>query len=183
VTVPLARTSEEAHLFMDLNRCACGQAAFGRDSVLLSDGSQLLRRYAGACPGCGAKREFVFRVPDRPVPPAPRREVRFGSDEPSELVDAGQWMWIADSYAGLHSADPGQIPPAELPRARADLAYAAAAMDEVAKFVPAGADAVPESALWTERGRELYRREPYRFRLSTIDAVRDTYRRLLARLS
>jgi hypothetical protein len=55
-------------------------------------------------------------------------------------------------------------------------------MDEVAKFVPPGADAVPETAFWSDRGREEYRREPFRFRRSAIDAVREAYRGELARL-
>ncbi len=167
---------------MTLTPCTCGQRRFPLDSMLLSNGDELLRRYAANCPDCGQPREFLFRLPDEPEPRVARDQVWFGGDQPSELIDAGQWMWVAERYAGLHPADPRAMPPDELPRARADLAFAVAAMDEAAKFVPPGADAVPETAVWSDRGREEYRREPFRFRRAAIDAVRDAYRGDLARL-
>jgi hypothetical protein len=62
-------------------------------------------------------------------------------------------------------------------------AYALAALDEAAKFVPPGIGSVPESALWTESGRALWQREPDRFRLAVIDAYRDVYRDLITSLN
>ncbi len=181
MTVPLARTPAEAHLYMDISPCACGETQLARDSTLLASGDDMLRQYAGACPRCGAAREFLFRLPAMPTPSSPGR-VSFGGDEPSELLDPGQWLWVAEAYADLHPADPADFAPGEAQRARADLEYALAAVDEVVKFVPAGAQAVPESAFRSERGRAAYQREPYRFGLAVLVAVRDTYRDLLGRL-
>jgi hypothetical protein len=36
--VPLARTNEEAHLYMDLPPCACGEVAFERTSAVVATG-------------------------------------------------------------------------------------------------------------------------------------------------
>jgi hypothetical protein len=167
---------------MALHPCSCGRSRFPAESTLLANGDQLLRRYAETCPDCGQPREFLFRLPDEPEPRVPRGQVWFGGDQPSELIDAAQWLWVAERYAGLHAADPRQMPPDELPRARADLAFAVAAMDEAAKFLPPGDGTVPDTAIWSDRGRELYRREPFRFRRAAIDAVREAYRADLARL-
>jgi len=183
VTYPLARTTEEALRYMELHPCAnCGATDFGLDSVLFSDGSQLIRRYAGACAACGSAREFLFRVPAQPLPPAPDGYARFGGPEPSELLDAGEWIELSDAYGQGYPADPALIPPADLPRVRRRLAYALAGLDEAAKFVPPGADTVPEGALWTDSGRALWQHDPDRFRLSVIDAYRGTYRDLIERL-
>jgi hypothetical protein len=89
VTPPVARTSLEAHLYMDLRPCGCGVGRFGRASsvVELPDG-QLASRYAGDCAGCGSSREFVFRLPAEILSLAVG-EIRFGGTEPSELLDSG----------------------------------------------------------------------------------------------
>ncbi|MEU7873334.1 DUF6301 family protein [Dactylosporangium sp. NPDC049140] len=180
MTYPLARTTEEVLRYLELHPCVnCGSPDFGLDSVVFSDGSELVRRYAGACATCGAPREFLFRVPAQPLSPAPDGYTRFGGLEPSELLDAGEWIELSDDYAQGYPADPALIPPADLPRVRRRLAYALAALDEVVKFAPPGADTVPEAALWTDRGRALWQRDPARFRLPAIDAYRDAYRDLI----
>jgi hypothetical protein len=74
----------------------------------------------------------------------------FGSgDGPSRLVDAGQWLLASrelaeDARVLMGSDDPS----AAYDRLRA----AAAAVDEILKFVPPGADAVPDEAFWTDDG-------------------------------
>jgi hypothetical protein len=55
------------------------------------------------------------------------------------------------------------------------LAVARAAVDEVIKFVPAGADAVPHDGFWTREGRAVRDAEPGRFRLERLLIARDTY--------
>ncbi|MFG3709609.1 hypothetical protein [Micromonospora sp. NPDC047730] len=172
--LPPSRTSAEAHLYMDLRPCSCGETRFARQSavVALEDGD-LAARYTGACPTCGQPREFTFRLPAEPAV-APAGGFRYGGDEPSQLLDPGEWLRVADTYARSVPADgdAGQ-------RARATLIRAVAALDEVLKFIPPGEDVVPAAACTSEWGRDLRRREPGRFRRGRLATVRDTYAGML----
>jgi hypothetical protein len=175
MVLPVSRSSAEAHLYMDLHGCSCGQTGFDRDSevVALADGD-LGRRYSGACAGCGTPREFVFRLPaEAALPPAGR--VSFGGPEPSQLLDPGEWLAVADGYAAQAPADPAGLTPEQARHGRAVLDRAAAALDEVLKFVPEGGESVPEGAFFSDRGREVFAREPGRFRGNRLTAVRDVY--------
>jgi hypothetical protein len=166
VPPPLARTPAEAHLYMDIRPCeTCGERGFsGASAVVYVDG-ELCSQYTGTCPRCGGDRRFVFRLPDEPWLPL-ERDVAFGGPAPSELLDAGEWLIVADLASGRPQPDD------------ADLALAAAAIDEVLKFIPDGADAVPPEAIHTEDGRQAYEREPGRFRRTRLAAVAATYREL-----
>ncbi|MDW5327048.1 hypothetical protein [Plantactinospora sp. KLBMP9567] len=177
----LARTSAEAHLYMELHPCeSCGESSFDPASSVVAAEGELASRYSGTCLSCGAAREFMFRLPGEVLLPDDE-DPRFGDDRPSELLDAGEWLWLADVLASGMPADPAG-PDADGRRsARVDLLSAAAALSEVLKFVPAGADAVPAEALWSGRGHEVYAAEPGRFRRIRLEAVRDTYRDIAAR--
>jgi hypothetical protein len=165
---PLARTNAEAHLYMDLRPCdACGHRGFTGDSAMVFVDGELCSRYTGVCPRCGTERAFTFRLPEEIRLPL-ERDIVFGGPEPSELLDPGEWLTVADLAAGRPDPDDE------------DLALAAAAIDEVLKFVPAGAEEVPPQALRTEDGREVYEREPGRFRRVRLEAVASTYRDLVA---
>jgi hypothetical protein len=94
----------------------------------------------------------------------------FGGPEPSELLDAGQWLQVADSAVAVVPTDPVE--------AGKVLAVAQAAIAEVIKFVPAGADAVPEDEFWTPEGQAVREAEPGRFRLERLLIARDTYHEL-----
>jgi len=124
---------------------------------MLIDGT-LYERHTGTCQECGAAREFVFRVP--PDEQLRLDEVVFGGPERSELLDPGEWLAVAGlaaNRAGGADAD--------------DLLLAAAAVDEVLKFVPDDADEVPVEAFHSTTGRAGYERAPYRFgreRLATL---------------
>lgn len=159
---PLARTQDEAVLYMDLHRCPrCGaQQTRWEPGALVDAGGALARRYTGDCGSCGEHREFVFRVPDTiPARPAGAR-VHYGGDTPSELIDPGQWLGMSDPYAEeAHAAR--ERGDAALARSHAELA--AAFVGEALKFVPAGAPAVPEAAIWSTAGRRIYAAGPERF--------------------
>jgi hypothetical protein len=179
VALPLARTNLEAHLYMDLHPCACGESAFDRASAVVEAGGDLASRYSGACARCGAEREFRFRIPERILMPI-AGEVRFGGESPSELLDAGMWLWVADRYASRYPADPRRLDGPERRHARRDLATATAAVDEVVKFIPAGGEAVPDAAFWSAQGLAVRADEPGRFYRDRLEAVRGTYQELLA---
>lgn len=164
--LPAARTRDEALLYLDLTPCACGSMETPWESGVVGVAERLAVVYAGFCTGCGAAREYVFDLPERET--APRGWPTFGGPEPSLLIDAGEWLWVADHVAS-------GVPPAPEEAARA-LAMARAAVEEVLKFVPDGADRVPDEAFWTDRGRSVRTREPGRFRVERLLVVRDTYR-------
>ncbi|MGV9326545.1 hypothetical protein ACWDR1_33995 [Streptosporangium sandarakinum] len=168
---PVARSRDEALLYLDLSPCACGSADTAWESGLVTVAGEPVSRYAGTCSGCGAAREFLFGLPEREV--APTRFPAFGGPEPSRLLDAGEWLWVADTVAGNAPAGgPDEAAPV--------LAVAVAAMEEVVKFVPPGQDEVPGEAFWTERGRRVRDAGPGRFRLDRLLVVRDAYRSLAA---
>jgi hypothetical protein len=180
VTLPVARTRDEAHLYMDMHPCEqCGDVNVTWESSLTNDDGAPARRYRGACGGCGAQREFVFAAPERPVAPGPDDVVFFGGSEPSQLLDPGEWLLVADLCAQAGTALPGSPADAD---ARESMAIAAAAMDEIVKFVPPGADAVPEPAFWSVRGRTVHHQEPGRFHRRRLLIVRDTYRDALEQM-
>ncbi|MEJ3743606.1 hypothetical protein WEI85_09985 [Actinomycetes bacterium KLBMP 9797] len=175
MVLPVVRTRDEAHLYMDLRPCErCGSAEITWQSQLTHDGGVPARRYHGTCAGCGAAREFVFRLPERPAVPGDDG-VFFGGPEPSQLLDAGEWRLIADLGVREGSAPRTGDPADDAERQRA-FALALAAMDEIIKFIPDGADGVPESAFWTARGRAEYDRNPASFTRARLEIWRDTFR-------
>jgi hypothetical protein len=161
----LARTSAEAHLYMDFTACeTCGHLGFsGTHATLLVNG-KVHSSYHGPCPRCGTERRFEFRVPDELRLPQ-QHEIEFGGGVPSELLDPGEWLLIADLASRRAPAPDAQ-----------DMQLAAAAIDEVVKFIPDGADAVPPEAFRTDTGRGLHAKDPGRFRRRRLEAVANAYR-------
>jgi hypothetical protein len=154
---------------MDLHGCAaCGATSVDWADALIAEDGTMARRYHGSCAACGAEREFVFALPERPTPPAPGAYVTFGAaGEVSQLFDAGEWLEIADLLT--LAASVGEAPEEE---ARESVTIAVACYDEVLKFLPDDADEVPEAAFWSEAGRGLRRRSPDRFRRADLVARR-----------
>ncbi|MFI6918957.1 hypothetical protein ACIBIZ_03300 [Nonomuraea spiralis] len=165
---PVARTRDEALVYLDLNPCECGSVETEWASGVVSVEGALVKCYEGDCEGCGAEREYLFTLPAREVMPV--GWPTFGGPEPSQLLDAGEWMWLADLTAGNVPDDPED--------ARRALSMARSAMEEVLKFIPEGQDDVPAEAFWSVRGREVRAAEPPRFRRDRLLVVRDTYRDL-----
>jgi hypothetical protein len=168
---------------MDMHPCEeCGKSDAHWDSALTSDEGAPARRYSGRCPGCGSAREFVFRLPARPLLPGPGDVVLFGAEEPSELLDAGEWLYVADVCAQAAAGGPGRESGSGLTdEARESLIVAVAAMDEVLKFISEGRDEVPRAGFWSDRGRTLRQTEPGRFRRHPLLTMRNTYRAALER--
>jgi hypothetical protein len=168
----VARTRDEAHLYLDLHPCkTCGSVETDWSTGLTTVEGELVNRYAGVCGECEEPREYLFGLPDHPV--TPQGYPTFGGDEPSQLLDAGEWLWVADLTAG-------NVPTHDSDEAHHALAVAAAAIEEIVKFIPSGQDEAPADAFWSERGREMRAAEPGRFQLDRLMIVRDTYRDLAA---
>ncbi|MCC5576511.1 hypothetical protein IMZ11_12800 [Microtetraspora sp. AC03309] len=172
MTFAVARTRDEAHLYLDLHPCKqCGSVETEWARGLVNVEGELADRYTGTCDGCGAEREFLFGLPERPAMPA--GYPTFGGKESSQLIDAGEWMWVADLTAG-------NVPVGDRAEAHRTLSVAAAAVEEIVKFIPPGQEEVPDDGFWSERGRAVRAAEPGRFQLDRLLIVRDTYRDLAA---
>lgn len=154
---------------MDLRPCeGCGERGFsGRSATVLVAG-ELCSQYTGACRRCGQAREFTFRLPEEIRLPL-ERDVTFGGPEPSELLDPGEWLLVADLTAGGAADD-------------SDLMVAAAATEEALKFIPEGADRVPSEAIRSADGQQVYAQDPGRFSRRRLAAVAAAYREQAAKL-
>lgn len=176
MTLSRARSSAEAHLYMRLQACeVCGATEFSPDSSVVMVDGELASRYTGICPQCGTVREFTFLLPDEVIFPN-EEEPEFGDDQPSELLDPGEWLWLADASAGAAPAQPDGLSAQARQEALIDLRTAAAAVGEVLKFIPDGAEEVPSEAFRSPRGRAVYAQEPGRFRRGRLEVVQTTYR-------
>jgi hypothetical protein len=166
----LARTRDEAQLFLDLRPCErCGSVDMSWENALVFIDGRAARSYFASCPACGLERKFTFWAADPRSLPSRADGVAFGGTEPSELLDAGEWLWVADLTAS-------RVPVNDSRAAWRALAIATAAMDEILKFIPAGATEVPDSAFWSQRGQRVRAEEPGRFDRERLVIVRDTYR-------
>lgn len=175
----LARTNAEAHVFLSLQPCpSCGETRGDYRSSVIRVGRDLASRYTAVCPRCGDERVYRFRIPEE-ILHAPAGQVVFGGDEPSQLLDPGQWLEYADDRARRVPATRTGLDPEQRRGARHALVTAIAAIDEVLKFAPPGAETVPVSAFTSPAGRAALEREPGRFDTARLHAVRDTYTRRL----
>ena len=137
----------------------------------------LVTRYGGRCPTCRHEREFRFRIDnelaeDGQTAPLIPGEPEFGRAEPSEIIDAGQWLRSADR---ILAATPSSVlgVSAEEWRARRYMFRAAAeSVGEVLKFIPDDADEVPDRSFWTDDGRVERDRAPDRFRREKLEHLR-----------
>ncbi|MEU6278104.1 hypothetical protein ABZ871_37775 [Streptomyces populi] len=160
----IARSTQEAHLYMDLHACACGADGFEREHRLDERDGVLVAVYEGVCPECGRARSFAFRLTDE-LPPAPPA---FGGSEPSRIIDPGEFLWVGDQVATDAGLRLLHTPPAERHEQREGSAFALAAVEEVLKFLPRGLDRIPEELFTSERGREVYARAPHRFERAAL---------------
>ncbi|GAB2562364.1 hypothetical protein [Nocardia heshunensis] len=174
-TLPLARTNAEARLYVSLQPCpTCGETRCTFRSSVITVDDVLASRYAGECPGCGSPRTYEFRLPVEILPP-PASAVRFGADNPSELLDPGVWLWYSDLCSRQVPASTTGLDDRGMRAARHALATALAAVEETLKFIPPTSDRIPESAFTSPEGRATYTREPGRFTRPRLEALRDTY--------
>ncbi|MEC4018012.1 hypothetical protein [Streptomyces sp. H27-D2] len=155
----IARSSLEAHLYMDLHACECGAVSFDRQHHLEQRGDAMVAVYEGVCPECGRARSFSFQMTDELPPPPPA----FGGSNPSLIVDPGEFLLVSYRIATDTGLRLLNTPKAERRKYRAATEYGLAALEEVLKFIPEGQDVVPPSAFTSERGRALYEKEPGKF--------------------
>jgi hypothetical protein len=181
---PFARTREEVYVHLANQPCGvCGVGTLEVRGVAVGRDEQgrRLRTFTTVCGQCGDTRDHSFRFPEEEPPPLAERDVnrRFGGPEPSELLDPGQWLAVADrlladapqSVAGLTDAE------------RLELAdrveFAAAALEEVLKFMGEG-DRIDPHAFWSDLGHRLQLTAAWRFEREWLESDLLTCQELLA---
>jgi hypothetical protein len=160
-----ARSSSEAHLYMDLHACECGSGDFERRHRLEQHGDDILAVYEGVCRQCGTTRRFTFRMAEETPPPPPA----FGGPEPSKIIDPGEFADVAFRISESAGVELLNTPESEHHKLRNAVAYAVAAFEEIPKFIPPGEDAVPATAFTSEAGRARYEREPRKFERKILE--------------
>ena len=182
MSYPYARTFDEAYLYMELRPCVCGESEFDKTTASVIEDGVSVERYSGHCPNCGRARQFTFRMPEEP--PRISFDMVYGwGDEPSRLLDPGEWLGVADVFAanaraeldGADSADEQR-----LTRIFYQLSAAVAATGEAVKFLPSGADRIPEEAFRSQPGRLRFELSPERFRRTNLDAELAERKRTMA---
>lgn len=167
----VARSSLECHLYIQFQGCTCGAPASGLAHRLVQREGRLCAAYAGTCGRCARPLEFVFVLADEIVSAS-----QFGGAEPSQIIDAGQYLETSILAATAVPADFRGLTALQRDQGLQSLRRAIAALEEVLKFIPPGADAVPESAFFTPAGRAVRAREPGRFGCERLLAVLGSYR-------
>lgn len=157
-----ARSLQEARLYVDLRPCDCGTTTpFDPEFAVEEIDGQQVTVYSGSCPGCGTGRRFEFAgVPDGEG---------FG-DGTSSIIDPGEFLWVSD--VATDQALSFATGPADRQAAQTAFETALAALDEVLKFVPSGATAVPAELIGSELGRTVYDANPDRFQVERLEQRR-----------
>ncbi len=175
-----ARSHNEAVVYVLMRQCrACGG---GSRDVTDEVGTDSTTEYTAFCRDCTNIDTYTFRLPERD-PQGAVAGVAFGGDEPSSIIDAGEWLVFADRTAGGGPVEPAGLTPQERADAALALHAAAAAVREVMKFIRPGEERVSVSALWTDRGRAEYDRDPWRMSRGRMGAVETAYREAAERLA
>jgi hypothetical protein len=124
---------QEEHLYVLLQRCACGQAFELVSQTLENEGGRQVDRVTGRCSGCGRSQDFFFDVTgffgDRE---------RYGSlqvnptSEPSRAIDLEGWTKLGLFYLNM-------VPQAQEGPERIQTSYMAAqCIEEALKLFPPG---------------------------------------------
>ena len=175
-TVPQpARSDAEARLFLAATpcpRCRSTDAPWWHDAPSEPHGqvdgpritgqwrgrqvqARQVRRYTSRCQTCRLTRTFHIQLAEHDASTG-----LFGGPERSTLLDAGQWLAYVDA----------QAQPADGPPTRNALRTAAAAIEEVLKFIPPGKDCVSRDDLCA--GLAYFDQQPERFRRAELVQAR-----------
>ncbi|MCO1659137.1 hypothetical protein [Pseudonocardia humida] len=177
-----ARTIVEAHLYLDLLRADGG---LGPDdpgdpegwTTLVEGPISWILRADGAG---GRFAPFGITIAYADLAEARRTGVRFGPGR-STLIDAGQWLEMAEVYVEQAvEAEMAVTGGRDDLREEALLAwrFAVDVAGEVLRFLPEGAAELPDTAFWTERSRQTRRADPERFTRAALEHRVRTYRQL-----
>jgi len=173
-----ARTFAEAYVYLELNADTSEPVDYAQPHEVRRVGDE--RHMEWTTPTAAGPERIRIVVPV-PPPGEFERAGRYGfGDEPSTLIDPGGWRTLevaADRQAAVVMQGDSTVEAFQL--ALEELSAAIGAVDEQVKFLPPGAERVPESAFFTVAGREVWTREPEAFVRTRLMADGMRYRELL----
>lgn len=167
-----ARTVAEAHLYMDLRGAEPG----ARGQRLVQAGNELVSVYEARCHDDPAPTRFAFLVEDVTAPPW-----QYGGAAPSKIIAPDEFMVWADLLSKKVPASAEGLDPEQRRRHKLMLESAASCLLEAAKFIPPGAERVPEGAMALRDRWEKLQITPGRFDRPRLEIVAKTYRDIAAR--
>jgi hypothetical protein len=165
MTLPFARSFNEAILFIRLRPCRCGEMEAEWRDVHVLVGDQQARSFTGTCYGCARPRAFTVAMP----PDAKQSlDVVYGEgDAPSQVLDPGEWLGVSDLYGQrveeLLGDEEFGTADDDVNNVYYALSARVSAFDEILKFLPPAAPAVPEWQFRSIAGRSVYEALPERF--------------------
>ncbi|MFI7227274.1 hypothetical protein ACIBO5_29025 [Nonomuraea angiospora] len=168
----LARSLVEAYVYFDLAAGGVERGA-SRRAVAEQDADGWVVRLGGTEVLVPREAEVVAR----------QEGLIFGSGL-SELIDPGQWVLVAATYAsraleGALFFAAGPSDPEAFGKVETDWRFAADAVAEALKFFPRGAAELPPDAFWSEMGRALRESEPHRLTRQKLESDLAFYRQSL----
>ena len=107
MVLPVVRTRDEAHLYLDLRPCDCGSVETDWESGVVAVDSMLATAYSGTCSACGTEREFVFALPEREV--LPEGFPAFGGPEPDSTPPCRRFGPLIACVLGKNVAPSGIV--------------------------------------------------------------------------
>lgn len=177
------RSSRELHLYASRHPCSCGESDvrnFKYVTGWLADGRDLTA-LDGECPGCG-RRRFIqsWQEVDEPLGTLSRQDVGDPSDfflanvpVPSQVIGPHEFLEIVHAYDA--SLDPDVLAPAAFRDSLRRQYEALKALTELLKFIPDGADEVPDDAYPHGGWPEARAAHPACYTRAWIEARRTEY--------
>ncbi len=163
-----AQNVEEMHLYMDAQGCQ----KYPRTHRMVEHDGRLVATYECESIDGSERKLFEFEYPD-----SDKSELTN-----SKIIDAGEFMLLAERLAQTVPADAFNLPLKKLMEAKLSLEKAVYCLNQILKFIPEDEASVPLDAFWTTRGKAIYESEPNRFQKDRIKTVMASYNELLVRL-
>jgi hypothetical protein len=161
----MARSVEEALLYLDLHFCSCERPRLDLDHGMDKREDAFVVVYEGRCGLCGAtgRFEFVLDTTEEVVHPA------IGGRTPSKIIGPDEFLRISDDAVSRVPVDMTGLSSDEIALARIFMENAITALEELRKFVSEGDVEIPQEKFTSEEGRSVRRASPERFRAVEID--------------
>ena len=168
-----ANSRTDTYFYLKVTPCAeCSQGPWELDQPAPpAEGTDPpdLQRLRARCVHCGARREFAFRC-DASAEVEQIEDLSLErvnpTDEPSELIDLGQWLSLF--YMLAESASKAT----DKALGRRLTFQTTQCLDEALKFYLADDDLPPETAFFTERSRQAFAEHPEKFARETLRLMR-----------